>query len=270
MESKRRDEELLPEAAAQFLEAAKRQQIYLNPEKYEHFTEEEVTQKLLPQLNEALKVLGDSHLVHNDIKPANIFWKDRSKWEILKIQNPNVSSEYVCSTVMYRKDLYTLKDSGMQYYSAYNNGRCRCITWAVLQDKTSGKSFCFVSTHWDGDGGENAPTQLAEEVEFVNTMAASYPVITTGDYNSNEYTNSFKSFLSQTNSADAMYAAANRVNVAGSWHDFGKDTPSAGSCDHITATKSNVKVLKFETLMYNEQIYCSDHAWIIADLQFIS
>ena len=32
MESKRRDEELLPEAAAQFLEAAKRQQIFLNPE----------------------------------------------------------------------------------------------------------------------------------------------------------------------------------------------------------------------------------------------
>ncbi len=197
-------------------------------------------------------------------------YREADKWDILKFQNPNVSSEYVCSTVMYRKDLYTLKDSGMQYYSAYNNGRCRCITWAVLQDKTSGKSFCFVSTHWDGDGGENAPTQLAEEVEFVNTMAASYPVITTGDYNSNEYTNSFKSFLSQTNSADAMYAAANRVNVAGSWHDFGKDTPSAGSCDHITATKSNVKVLKFETLMYNEQIYCSDHAWIIADLQFIS
>ena len=41
MESKRRDEELLPEAAAQFLEAAKRQQIFLNPEKYEHFTEED-------------------------------------------------------------------------------------------------------------------------------------------------------------------------------------------------------------------------------------
>lgn len=41
MESKWRDEELLPEAAAQFLEAAKRQQIYLNPEKYEHFTEED-------------------------------------------------------------------------------------------------------------------------------------------------------------------------------------------------------------------------------------
>ena len=57
----------------------------------EHFTEEEVTQKLLPQLNEALKVLGDSHLVHNDIKPANIFWKDRSKWEI-------VLGDYDCVT----------------------------------------------------------------------------------------------------------------------------------------------------------------------------
>ena len=194
-------------------------------------------------------------------------YADRSKWEILKIQNPNVSSEYVCSTVMYRKDLYTLKDSGMQYYSKFNNGRCRCITWAALQDKTSGKTFCFVSTHWDGDSSENAPTQLAEEAAFVNAMAASYPVIATGDYNANEYTDLFQNFLSQTNSADAMYAAAERVNVVGSWHGFGQYTPSAGSCDHITTTAGGT-VLKFETLMYNEQIFCSDHAWLIADIQF--
>ncbi|MBQ6321624.1 MAG: serine/threonine protein kinase [Lachnospiraceae bacterium] len=57
----------------------------------ERFTEEEVIQKLLPQLNEALKVLGESHLVHNDIKPSNIFWKDRSKWEI-------VLGDYDCVT----------------------------------------------------------------------------------------------------------------------------------------------------------------------------
>lgn len=197
-------------------------------------------------------------------------YRDAGKWDILKFNNPNVSGEYVASTVMYRKDLYTLVNSGMQYYSQYNNGRCRCITWAVLRDKTSGKTFCFISTHWDGDSSANAPTQLAEMVSFVNSMAATYPVITTGDFNSNEWTNSFKNLLSQTNSVDAKYAAEVALNNIGSWHDFGKDTPSAGSCDHITATKSNVKVLKFETMMYNEEIYCSDHAWLFADLKILA
>ena len=45
-------------------------------------TEKELVQHILPQLNEALKVLGENHLVHNDIKPANLFWRDREKMEI--------------------------------------------------------------------------------------------------------------------------------------------------------------------------------------------
>ena len=68
------------------------------------FTEKEVIQKLLPQLNEALKVLGDSHLVHNDVKPSNIFWKDRSKWEIVLGDYDCVSSdkdESVGGTLLY-------------------------------------------------------------------------------------------------------------------------------------------------------------------------
>ena len=195
------------------------------------------------------------------------------KWEILKFQNPNLSSEFVLSTIMYRKDLLTLVDSGMTYYSAFNNGRCRCITWAVLRDNATGKDFCFVSTHWDGGNGEidgeteNTWVQVNELSAFVKEMAEKYPVFTTGDFNRNEYTNAFKTYLSNINSVDAMYGAQQRLNKLGSYHGWGKDTPSAGSCDHITATK-DVTVLKFETLVYNQQIYASDHAWLMADIKF--
>ena len=64
-----------------------------------------------------------------------------------------------------------------------------------------------------------------------------------------------------------MYAAKKRLNVAGSWHDWGNPTPSAGSADHITATKNGAEVLQFETLTYNEQIWASDHAWLMADVK---
>ena len=199
-----------------------------------------------------------------------------SKWALLEFKNPNsaVSNEFVMSTIMYRKDLLTLVDSGSQYYTAFNNGRCRCITWAVLRDNATGKEFCFASTHWDGgtasDGSEmpNTMVQVAEMTAFVNRMAEKYPVYTTGDFNRNEYTVAFKQYLADTNSADCMYAAEKRLNKLGSWHDWGKNTASAGSCDHITVTKKDTKVLQFETLMYNDQIYASDHAWLIADIQF--
>ena len=200
-------------------------------------------------------------------------YEDFDKWELLEFQNPNLKNEFVMSTIMYRKDLLTLVDSDMQYYSAYSNGRCRCITWAVFRDNATGKEFCFASTHWDGgaaeDGSEmpNTMVQVAEMTAFVNEMAKKYPVFTTGDFNRNEYTVAFKKYLADTNSVDCMYAAEKRLNELGSYHGWGTATSSAGSCDHITATK-NIKVLLFETLIYNEQVYASDHSWLIADIQF--
>ena len=54
-------------------------------------TEEELKSSVLPQLNDALLFLHKNHLVHNDIKPSNIFWKDKAKKEI-------VLGDYDCLT----------------------------------------------------------------------------------------------------------------------------------------------------------------------------
>lgn len=198
------------------------------------------------------------------------------QWQLLEFDNPNLPNDpdnKVYNTILFRKDLYDLMDCGMEYYSEYDNVRCRCYAWAILKEKTTGRKFCFVSTHWTGGNGEiNGETaftirQVAELTAFVNEMVLTYPVFTTGDFNRNEYTNAIKTFLADTNSADCMYAAKKRLNVAGSWHDWGNPTPSAGSADHITATKNGAEVLQFETLTYNEQIWASDHAWLMADVK---
>lgn len=189
------------------------------------------------------------------------------KWDVLKIKNPNKSSEYVFSTVAWRTDLYTLVDSGMTYYSAYNNAHCRCITWAVLEVRATGKRFCFVSTHWDGTDSDKTMQQVAELTAFVNEMAKTYPVMTMGDFNSNESSRAWKQYVPAIDSNDAKFTAKTRLNNIGSWHDLGINTPSVNSCDHITITK-NITCLKFETLIHNEQIWGSDHSWLIADLKF--
>ena len=198
-------------------------------------------------------------------------YEHKDKWEILRYNGPKMKQEYVYSTIMFRKDLYTLIDSGMTYYSKYNNGRCRCITWAILEDKASKQQFCFVSTHWDGADTDNTMKQVEELTSFVNGIVKDkgIPVFTTGDFNSNEWTKAMKNFLADTNSYDCMHADESvRQNVEGSWHDWGNPTSSTGSCDHITSTKADTVVLKFQTLMYNEQIWGSDHAWLYADIKF--
>ncbi len=190
-------------------------------------------------------------------------------FEILKYANPNRhDGEYVFSTVMYRKDLYTLIDSGMKFYSKFINGRSGCYTWAVLKDNKSGKEFCFISTHWDGTGRPNGFLQQEELSAFVKEMKKNYPVFTTGDFNSNEISPEFIKYLEECEMVDAKHAAEIQVNNVGSWHNFLQQNLSWGSCDHITATNDAV-ILKFQTLYKNELIYCSDHCWLIADIKFI-
>lgn len=190
-------------------------------------------------------------------------------FEILKYANPNRhDGEYVFSTVMYRKDLYTLIDSGMKFYSKFINGRSGCYTWAVLKDNKSGKEFCFISTHWDGTGRPNGFLQQEELSEFVKEMKKNYPVFSTGDFNSNEISPEFIKYLEECEMVDAKHAAEIQVNNVGSWHNFLQQNLSWGSCDHITATNDAV-ILKFQTLYKNELIYCSDHCWLIADVKFI-
>ena len=188
-------------------------------------------------------------------------------WEVLKITNPQKRDEYVFSTVAWRTDLYRLVDSGMTYYSAYNNKHCRCFTWAVLELRSTGKRFCFVSTHWDGADSDKTMKQVAELTAFVNEMAKTYPVMTMGDFNSNELSLAWKQYVPAINSDDAKFSAKTLLNRIGSWHDLGVDRPSVNSCDHITVTK-DITCLKFETLIHNEQIWGSDHSWLIADLKF--
>ncbi len=189
------------------------------------------------------------------------------KWELLEFANPNVKNENVASTIMFRKDLLTLVDSGMQYYSIYNNGRCRCITWAVLKVNATGEEFCFVSTHWDGSDGDASfqNAQVEELSEFVLEKSEKYPVITTGDFNANEKSAQFTTYLRNIKSIDAMHQSGARLNKVGSWHGWGETYNSANSIDHITVPRS-CRSLQFETLVYNEQIYASDHAWLLADV----
>ena len=193
------------------------------------------------------------------------------KWGLLRFPNPILEGESAYSTIMYRKDLLTLIDSGTKFYDRRNNNRVCGYTWAVFEIKETGKRFCFASTHWtmgrvSEEQHEIAMTQVAEIAEFVKEMNKQYPVYTCGDFNAHEREIEFMTYLESADIVDAMYAAEKRLNIAASWHGWG-GSPGMNSIDHITATKDST-VLTFETLIYNEQIWASDHSWLIADIKF--
>lgn len=50
--------------------------------------------------------------------------------------------------VFYRRDRFTLLESGFHVYSGLNDIASKSITYAVLEDKVSGKRMAFASTHF--------------------------------------------------------------------------------------------------------------------------
>lgn len=194
-----------------------------------------------------------------------------SNWKIKVFDTWNAARlslwKNATSGILYRSDLLTLGTSGMTPYTNRNNDRGQCYTWANFTVKSTSDTFTFVSTHWGaGDmdgGGTYEESQSAEFTTFVSGLSAS-SIITTGDFNQSATNEPFTDFLTGSSSVDAKTSAAKLVNNTGSWHTWAGTTNSSGSCDHITAKGCTVK--SYETLFYNQQIFGSDHAWIIADL----
>ena len=198
-----------------------------------------------------------------------------ANWKIVVFDTWNTDrvekDRNACSGIIYRTDKLTMTDSGMTPYSVRNNERGQCITWADFTVTATDETFTFVSTHWGAGEKKNTGVvieelQAAELTAFVNAKkeTGATTVITTGDFNQNEDSNTYNGFLTNTGSIDAKTSATKKINSTGSWHEWAGTTNSAGSCDHITATGGSA--LTYETIFYNQQIYGSDHAWIVSDL----
>lgn len=118
----------------------------------------------------------------------------------------NLKGEY--SAIFYRKDLFTLIDSGTKWLSNtpdeagsryqipntnYIANCPRVMTYAVLERKTDGVRFLYVNTHLDHDGNNNATVAsqirrsqieiLLAQIDIVKNEFGNLPTIVTGDFN---------------------------------------------------------------------------------------
>ena len=176
-------------------------------------------------------------------------------------------SDSIFTYVLYNSETLEVVEYGYKDYSVKNNQRARGIAYGVFKDKESGKLFAFGSTHWNGGDNDDCRKQVNEAAKVLNDLKAKYncTIYCTGDFNSNENTGVYKTFMELTAMEDTMYTTDNRTNNLPSWHELGKENFSVKSCDHVFASKG-VKCLKFRTLVENSQIYASDHSWLCADI----
>ncbi len=165
------------------------------------------------------------------------------------------------TVIVYNKERFELVESGYQNLSSVDTStgekaNYRVVTWAVLEDKTTGQKTAVFGTHWDGDatGANRAESRLTEGGEMaakINAIKAKYsgiPVVAMGDFNCRVSTNECSSFMTNAGLSDGL------ANVDSHW------------IDHILYSGGTVLNAGMENGNYTE--YFSDHKPVWCDIKF--
>lgn len=92
--------------------------------------------------------------------------------------------------ILFHTDAVTLIDSGgVRYRNQSNDNRYhqRYYTWALFQQRSSGKRFYFVNTHIDPDSLTARVAQGQELGKAVRRMRGTLPAVVVGDFNASQF-----------------------------------------------------------------------------------
>jgi endonuclease/exonuclease/phosphatase family metal-dependent hydrolase len=144
----------------------------------------------------------------------------------------------------------------------------RIVTWMELVDKITHEHLFFFNTHFahDSDSARIMSSKLL--LSRVDSLAAKFPFIITGDFNMIPGSEGYEIFTGPAESVPLIrdsYAVSekNPEGPAFTYNGFSED-PGSGRIDYIFV-KDGLKVLYHKTSIRKEQgIYISDHWPVIA------
>ncbi|MBE6596851.1 MAG: hypothetical protein E7641_04180 [Ruminococcaceae bacterium] len=184
--------------------------------------------------------------------------------------------------IWYNAETMTLEACGHKYFDSVKTNpdgglsSSKSYTWALFTQKSTGKQFAAISTHYTWHSSEEMGLLLrnkdAKEVmDMVKEIETKYnvPVIVMGDFNSRVGTPAYETMCSG-NLANARTLADTVVNaVYSSSHTYSKDEmylPTFGNpIDHAFASKSGLNITKHQNHVTNKAIAATDHVPLSID-----
>ena len=189
---------------------------------------------------------------------------------------------------LYRKDRLSLLDSGYDIFHIALGGIGKSVTWAVLEDKLSGRRFISFSTHfWFKHNCPESDTvrelnvrHILWRVADVGLKWGDIPVIGGGDLNCKPGSLALETFR-RDGYSNAMEVAAEKTarsktrtyhgrlqqDESGNYHGTvappGRDKPEQ-SIDHIFFT-GGIRALRYDIELDQETLDSSDHSPVIVD-----
>ena len=191
--------------------------------------------------------------------------------------------------ILFRKDRLNLLASGTEFFHLALQ-TSKSVTWAVLEDKSSGRRFVAFGTHfwWQSNGDEsdtirelNARHVLWILADIRRTWGKGLPAILGGDLNSTEASNAHAmlrsgGFLNAASNADVRSSHCShhgnpRRGADGKYHGSLRpatdDTPDR-SIDHIFYTKG-IHARRHEICTDQAALDVSDHSPVLLEFTIV-
>lgn len=207
--------------------------------------------------------------------------KDRlPEYSAIGVGRDDGANEGEHSALFYKKDKFKVLDSGTFWLSetpekpgsmGWDAACPRIATWAVFEDIVTEKKVFAINTHLDHIGKEARINGVTMMLEKAVEVAKGYPVVLTGDFNSDPESDVVKHVTNEStpNSlVDSRTLAVSKKDAKGTFHGFGKVEPENREyIDYIFVSKE-VEVENYEVIDDKlGDVYLSDHNPIWAKIK---
>ena len=146
----------------------------------------------------------------------------------------------------------------------------RVATWAVMQDKASGKKFFFLNTHLDHVGKVARHEGASLVLEQVKRLSEGLPVIVTGDFNAAPEDEPIQVLTKESDPRHLVHSrtiAPVKYGPGWTYHNYGRIPYEKREWIDYIFVKGKIKVLRHGVLAESlNQLYPSDHCLVLSTL----
>jgi endonuclease/exonuclease/phosphatase family metal-dependent hydrolase len=185
------------------------------------------------------------------------------------------------SAVFYKKVRFELMRSGTFWLSenptavgvkGWDAAIERIVTWVILKERSSGKEFAFVNTHFDHMGQVARRESAKLLLSKVKEIAGQLPVFVTGDLNATPESEVVQLLVAAGNAdrlTDSRAIAPTVLGPAWTFHGFGSVPLESRTIIDYIFVKNKVTLQQLKVISeMKDQLYLSDHNPVVVKATF--
>ena len=187
------------------------------------------------------------------------------------------SSSNENEALFYRKSRFDVLDHGDFWYSitpdkagsySWDATYPRKCTWGKFKEKVTGKVFYVFNSQFHVDASQSRIESAKLLLEKVKSVAGDYPVICTGDLNSDSSSEAVQILLNDGTLSDSRAIATSISGCYGTYHGFDLSKTPTARIDYVLVTK-DISVGPYRVI--DEELstgqFGSDHLPVVVDVK---